>query len=329
MTPERLDAKPHDEAITFLQALDATGTHNLVAIHPVTQQVTGCTFAPNTWENVRAWIAAREGRDNLYFSVNEPKDTAPSEKLAKRDIARIRALWVDIDPRPDVPLDAERTRLQGVVTSALHSGCPPTVALDSGGGVQMFWILDQKVGLEGSQPRRWAEAEGKALARRFNADATHNIDRIMRVPGTLNLPTSAKRAKGRVTAPARVLTPFGARYSLEALTRYAMPDDDASAPEMTATQQKIAAIQAEIDVATARAGPSPDLQGRFYAAANKNPALRAALAGDLKGTDTSSSAHRAAVVAQLRAVGGFTAADYAALAFSLSHCCTRPARYVR
>ena len=109
MTPERLDAKPYDEAITFLQALDATGTHNLVAIHPVTQQITGYTFTPHAGESVRAWIAAHEGRDNLYFSVNEPKDTAPSEKLAKRDIARIRALWVDIDPWPDVPPPGRRT----------------------------------------------------------------------------------------------------------------------------------------------------------------------------------------------------------------------------
>ena len=39
-----------------------------------------------------------------------------------------------------------------------------------------------------------------------------------------------------------------------------------------------------------------------------------------KSKDTSSSAHRAVVVARLRAAEGFTVTDYAVVVFSLDHC---------
>ena len=92
------------------------------------------------------------------------------------------------------------------------------------------------------------------------------------------------------------------------------------APPQADKNAEIAAVQAEINPDVARADLLPDLFSRLLDAAKRNPALLGAICGDLKGTDTSSSAHRAAVVAQLRAAGGFTPTDYAALVFSLPHC---------
>ncbi|KAF0137707.1 MAG: hypothetical protein FD153_1626, partial [Rhodospirillaceae bacterium] len=212
--------RPYDNTLTFLQLLDPTGLHNLVAIHPVTGQVTGCTFGPRAWEEMRAWIAARGGAENLYFSPNELDCTAPDAKLSKADIGRLRAVWVDIDPRPDAPLEAERKRLQDVVNDAMQSECPPTIALDSGGGVQLFWFLGIKISVDAAQ-RELAERQGKALAQKFSADTTQNIDRIMRLPGTLNILTAAKLARGRVKAPARIIAFSRRRYTPEALAQYA------------------------------------------------------------------------------------------------------------
>ena len=146
----------------------------------------------------------------------------------------------------------------------------------------------------------------------------------------MNWPSPAKKARGQ---PPRLATVYGEflydcmgptrpgwpppLHRREKLVRWLPP---VTAPPQADKNAEIAAVQAEIGIRAPRDDPSPDLQARINAATRKNPALARALAGDLKGTDTSSSAHRAAVVAQLRAAGGFTVTDYAALVFSLPHC---------
>jgi len=130
-------------------------------------------------------------------------------------------VWVDIDPRPNAPLEAERKRLMRIVHDTMRSDCPPTIAFDNGGGMQLFWFLGKKVPINGEKQRRWAERQGKVLAQKFSADATQNIDRIMRLLGTLNIPTAAKLARGRVKAPARIIAFSRRRYTPEALAHYA------------------------------------------------------------------------------------------------------------
>ena len=45
----------------------------------------------------------------------------------------------------------------------------------------------------------------RKVAARFGADHCHNIDRVMRVPGTLNYPNAKKRAAGRTVSLAKVI----------------------------------------------------------------------------------------------------------------------------
>jgi hypothetical protein len=62
-----------------------------------------------------------------------------------------------------------------------------------------------------------AEARTKALMLRLGSEAgTQNIDRILRLPGTINLPTKAKREKGRVECQTELISFNGASYGLEA-----------------------------------------------------------------------------------------------------------------
>jgi|AGTN01.1.fsa_nt_gi hypothetical protein len=203
-----------DKAIAFLQAFDPTGWHNLVFAMPDSQGgIRAKTFAPGQWGEMRTWINRENslGR-NGYFTVNEPAPGAPDKKLEKTDIARLRALFVDADPKGGADkLEPERKRLLDLAASVQRGDYPPTFTLDTGGGVQMFWRLAEK--LPASEYMTWAEEHGRGLAVAVGGDAVQNIDRIMRLPGTVNIPDAKKRAKGRQKAEARLLYSTQAAYT--------------------------------------------------------------------------------------------------------------------
>ena len=53
------------------------------------------------------------------------------------------------------------------------------------------------------------ELRNAKLAQDLGGDNCHNIDRIMRVPGTINVPNAKKRSQGRVEALAYVVERHG------------------------------------------------------------------------------------------------------------------------
>lgn len=293
------------------------GLSNVVAINPETRHVSGRTADPAT---AAQWAAARNAAgDNVYFSVNAPKDGSPDSKLRKDHIDTIRALHVDIDPRPNAPLNEERARLQQLAEAALSTACPPSAIIDSGGGFQLFWLLQDPIPATPANVQ-WAEAQGRALSSIFGGDATQNVDRIMRLPGSVNWPDAKKRAAGRTPAVARPLPGSRRRVTRQQLEAYAAPAYSTAATAEDASGQVNAIISA-IDMAAVYEGPTPDLLARLNAAAASNPKLAAALEGQPpSGADQSPSAFRASLVARLCTAGGFTPTEYATIAYNLPHC---------
>lgn len=212
--------KPSQIAVAFLKRLDPGGRHNLVAIHPETKAIDGRTFQPGEWAAMAAWIEARDGRVNLYFSVNEPKPGAPHSKLSRNDIASIRAVFVDVDPSepregadPAAHFKAERKRLGELAGTLAASACPPSIIMDTGGGLQAFWCLAEK--LDAKEWQAAAEAQGRGLADALGGDDVQDTPRIMRLPGTLNIPTARKRAKGQTVARRAGAEWLDDRYALD------------------------------------------------------------------------------------------------------------------
>src|SRR5690606_4155355 len=75
---------------------------------------------------------------------------------------------------------------------------PPTAVVFSGGGHQALWRLREPVPIEGDLARAEdVERYNIALGALLDADHAHDISRVLRLPGTLNLPNRRKRAKGR------------------------------------------------------------------------------------------------------------------------------------
>lgn len=168
---------------------------------------------------LREWVARRVGRQNLYFSVN---DLAPDtrKKARKDEVTRIRGLHVDVDVAPpsggwpkEEPSPERLSELRAYLTSEVArlqnrvvdgNGWPaaiprPTAIVASGGGFQCFWRFedDEVVSTE------VAEAIHSRLIGLLDGDrAAVDVSHIMRLPGTMNLPSQKKRWRGREDAPA-------------------------------------------------------------------------------------------------------------------------------
>ena len=184
------------DSVKFLQKFRPGGPWTLTFIVP-DGRVTTTTFFEHQIELMRETIEARRDHENIYFQVNSAGEANLTKKAKKTDIVEAEWLHVDVDPQTDDPnlFDAER---KNILKSLQEANPAPTMIIDSGGGYQAFWRLDApekpdgKDWTEFESYNRWWELE-------FKGDHCHNIDRIMRLPGTINHPNAKKRQKGRAT----------------------------------------------------------------------------------------------------------------------------------
>lgn len=191
-------------AVAFLTAWHADRLRVVTAISPEKRGAFSATFEPGQEDAMACWIESRQGRDNLYFTPNavgRPFDGYTKPK--KPDIVAGICLHVDVDPEKDAPLEAEQAR----ILAALRAYLPAASAIIfSGGGYQGFWRLREPVALNGDADRiARFEAYNRKIADDLGGDDTFNADRIMRLPGTINVPDERKRARGRVPTLAELL----------------------------------------------------------------------------------------------------------------------------
>ena len=112
-------------------------------------------------------------------------------------------MHADLDPADGETPEAAKARYLGQLENGFEP--PPTWIVDSGGGIQAGWRMDEPIGLEGADREALvAEAENrsKALMLRLGSEAgTQNIDRILRLPGTINIPNAKKLIRVVSLAP--------------------------------------------------------------------------------------------------------------------------------
>ena len=139
--------------------------------------------AANTW----ALKLNAEGR-NIHYTVNAVRAGVCS-KPSKADIIRPRFAHVDIDP-PKGTMNTDEQRDE--VFARLFDASPSTI-IWSGNGVQALWRLEDGVTAEE------VEQINRGLIDALGGDTgTHDVSRLLRVPGTVNWPDERKRALGRV-----------------------------------------------------------------------------------------------------------------------------------
>jgi hypothetical protein len=116
-----------------------------------------------------------------------------------------------------------KTRYQ----TALQTFRPaPTAVIDSGNGLQALWRLREPIPCNTEDKAKIGDAEARSktlMTRLGGKTGTQDICRILRLPGTINLPDAVKRARGRERGEAKLLDMNGSAYALEDLPKDEAP----------------------------------------------------------------------------------------------------------
>jgi hypothetical protein len=134
----------------------------------------------------------------LHYEVNPSR---ANKKSSKADITEVQYLQADLDPRPDETPAQGKRRFRKKLA---EFGLQPTFLVDSGNGLNCLWKLAAPL-----PPERFDQVEttNKALVKALGSGdiSAWNVDRLLRLPGTINLPNKAKREQGRVTCQSSIV----------------------------------------------------------------------------------------------------------------------------
>lgn len=190
----------------FLKRLYPKGPWALTSVAIDKKSIETITFYPHNVSDMVAWIDEYNGIRNIYYHIN-PVRYAVSKKAERTDIEKVCYLHVDVDAQVGKDVAAEKARILALLTKGRPKGVPePTIIVASGGGYQAFWKLGEPIPINGEIGlAEEAKRYNQQLETVFGGDHCHNIDRIMRLPGTINVPDEKKRAKGRIPELAKLL----------------------------------------------------------------------------------------------------------------------------
>jgi len=207
-------------SVDFLEWFRPGGPWTLSAIVPG-GRITTNTFRTDQKSQLLEWLELHVGRENIYFQVNYSGDVNLTKKANKKDITEAHWFHVDIDPSSDPALhQAERAR---ILEKLQKSVPPPSLIIDSGGGYQGFWRLSAPVKPDDGD---WSEFEryNRQIEADLGGDHCHNVDRIMRLPGTINVPNKKKRSAGRVEALSLVVSQNDTTFDLDTFSQAPLLD---------------------------------------------------------------------------------------------------------
>lgn len=136
-----------------------------------------------------ATVAAElSARCCVWFGVATRTERLVGKRGGAEHCATVPALWLDLDVASDVHaqdnLPPDRDAARAILDRFPH---PPTAVVDSGHGLQAWWVLDEPA--DASEVAevlpRW-NATWARLAQPFHVDNVFDLPRIMRLPGTVN-----------------------------------------------------------------------------------------------------------------------------------------------
>lgn len=189
-----------DDALAFLQFIDPEGPYYLERMsseglpNPVAK-----TYLASDPASLKKFIEANNRSDlkrNVYFL---PNAKFLSGKRRKENLSAAACLHVDLDCKdyPGTP-DEQHSRIIGLLLEPKErpKNVPePSAVWFTGGGYQAIWKLDQPVEVSVAE-----DLNKRLLIALQGGPGTHNADRLLRLPGTVNWLNAHKREAGREPA---------------------------------------------------------------------------------------------------------------------------------
>ena len=194
------------KSVEFLQQFCPNGPWRVGAIS-LNKEEKPAFLHCTTDQQLEEFIKKYNGKANLYFTINKVRNTKHT-KPNKIDIEQGEWLHVDIDSNATTPdeLANDKTQILNSLGEGLPKGLPkPTIILFSGNGYWALWKLKTPVKINNTAEIENFEKYNIYLSSILKGDHCHNIDRIARIPYTMNIPTEAKKKKGRVEVEASVV----------------------------------------------------------------------------------------------------------------------------
>lgn len=129
-------------------------------------------FAKKDIDGLTGFLIDHEDRE-IYFGPALRKNKVPY-RSGKWNVLGSPGCWVDID---------QDTKLRDILVKFRQ---PPNFVVRSGHGWHMYWKFINKEGIGFCDRAEIVERANNTMARVCGGDHVHNIDRLMRLPGSTN-----------------------------------------------------------------------------------------------------------------------------------------------
>jgi len=137
-------------------------------------------------DNVTRKIEENNKDYHIYVGVN-PRP--PSKNKKQDDIKDILTLWADVDAK-----DFEGGK-EEALRRIKEFPISPSILVDSGNGYHLYWLLENSIINIEEKERLEIRKILSGIIKEIGADHAHNLDRVMRLPGTLNIKDSPKECQ--------------------------------------------------------------------------------------------------------------------------------------
>lgn len=139
------------------------------------------------------------------------------ERVRTNDAIAACGLWADVDYGPPTKAKTPPPDEESARTLIDACGLTPTLVVHSGHGLQAWWLFGEIWPLEGGDRLRFSRTlerwqwhlRAHAEQRGWTIDYTHDLSRVMRVPGTINAKVESE------PVPVRIIERGGTRYQLD------------------------------------------------------------------------------------------------------------------
>jgi len=169
---------------------------------------------PRQADEVASFCSSKSGESHVYFGVCLRGEKAGGEKAARWS----NAVWADIDFKDYKGGEGEaRKKIKDFPLKV-------SLAVHSGNGFHLYWVMREPWDLSVDEERRKLKAINRAVAKAVGGDHVHDLARVLRVPGTLNV-------KVAPYVPCRVLVSRDDRYNPADFEGHLKIDDSPPPPQ--------------------------------------------------------------------------------------------------